>query len=364
MNAYNPFQRGPHPVGTRQFEWTDTNRGSSMPVDVWYPATSEYQGQDLDPDIQDKFEVVPGLGASSQSAVKDARAKPEARPLIIFSHGFGGERRQSTFFYCHLASHGYVVAAMDHVGNTTANLISGDAAASDPDVTQRFIDSRPADASFVIDQMLAGKSGLQLIADQVGMSGHSFGGWTTLKTLETDHRIKAALPLAPAGGGTAIDPDNAMAKSLNFNWQRPVPVLYLVADLDSILPLEGMQDLHDRNPEPKTTVVLANADHFHFNDNIAQSHDGFKMIMQGLATTMDDQERNPLQEMLAKMKPSSELVPAEHAYDLINGLGLAHFDAELKGIEEASYFLSSNLAVTLADRSIAISMLSTQEIHH
>ena len=183
MTAYNPFQRGPHPVGTRQFEWTDTKRDCSMPVDIWYPATSEYQGQDLDPNIQDKFEIVPGLGASSQQAVKDARAKSDPSPLIIFSHGFGGERRQSTFFYCHLASHGYVVAAMDHVGNTTANLISGEAAAGEAAVIERFIDSRPADASFVIDQMLAGKSGLQVIEDQVGMSGHSFGGWTTLKTL-------------------------------------------------------------------------------------------------------------------------------------------------------------------------------------
>lgn len=364
MTEYNPFKRGPHPVGTRQFEWTDTKRDCSMPVDVWYPATSEYQGQDLDPNIQDKFEIVPGLGASSQQAVKDARPEPDSRPLIIFSHGFGGERRQSTFFYCHLASHGYVVAAMDHVGNTTANLISGEAAAGEAAVIERFIDSRPADASFVIDQMLAGKSGLQVIEDQVGMSGHSFGGWTTLKTLETDHRIKAALPLAPAGGGTALDTDNAMAKSLNFTWQRRVPVLYLVAELDSILPLEGMQDLYDRSPEPRATVVLLKGDHFHFNDNIAQSHDGFKMIMGGMASTMDGQEGIAMQEMLAKMKPSSELAPAEHAYDLINGLGLAHFDAELKDLKEAGHFLSNDLALTLADRSIAVSMLSTGEIHH
>ena len=59
--------------------------------------------------------------------------------------------------------------------------------------------------AFVIDQMLAGQSGLEIIPDQIGMSGHSFGGWTTLKALETDERIRAALPLAPAGGFTAMD---------------------------------------------------------------------------------------------------------------------------------------------------------------
>ena len=145
----------------------------------------------------DTYEMVPGMGKSSQHAVKDAEALSGKYPLVVFSHGFGGERRQSTFFYTHLASHGYVVAAMDHVGNTTVDMISGASTAGDPAVTDRFIVSRPLDASFVISQMLDGASGHTVLPDQVGMSGHSFGGWTTLRTLETDTRIKAALPLAP-----------------------------------------------------------------------------------------------------------------------------------------------------------------------
>ena len=49
MSKYDPFNRGPHPVGTRQFSWTDEARNHTMPVDVWYPATENYQGQDLAP---------------------------------------------------------------------------------------------------------------------------------------------------------------------------------------------------------------------------------------------------------------------------------------------------------------------------
>jgi dienelactone hydrolase len=302
--------------------------------------------------------MVPGMGESVQQAVKDAEAEPGQYALVIFSHGFGGERRQSTFLYSHLASHGYVVAAMDHVGNTTVDMISGRGAAGDPDIIERFIQSRPMDASFVIDQMLAGQSGLDLIPDQVGMSGHSFGGWTTLKTLETDERIKTVLLLAPAGGFTTIDPDNVMAKSLNFAWRREVSTLYIVAELDSILPLDGMQDLYNRNPEPKSTIVLLNADHFHFNDTVEQSHDGFKLLMGMMAEGMDEDLRQGMDTMLTSMKPSSELVAGSHAYALINGLGLAHFDGELRGNERAEKFLKGDLVSTLAERNLGVRRLS------
>ena len=357
MSEYNPYTRGPHPVGTRQFNWVDTKRSQSLPVDVWYPATKAYEGKDLDSATQDRYEMVPGMGESVQQAVKDAEAKSGQRPLVVFSHGFGGERRQTTFLCCHLASHGYVVAAMDHVGNTAADMISGEGAAGDPRVIERFIQSRPCDVSFVIDQMLAGQSGLEIIPDQIGMSGHSFGGWTTLKALETDERIRAALPLAPAGGFTAMDADNVMAKELSFTWKREVPVLYIVAELDSILPLQGMQDMFNRNPDPKTIVVLLNADHFHFNDAIEQTHDGYKSMLGMLAGGMDEDTRHTMETMMAGMKPSSELVAGDDAYALINGLGLAHFDRELRGSQEAASFLSGDLVAMLGERNIKVKLL-------
>lgn len=358
MPGYDPFERGPHPVGTRQFSWTDKSREQTMPVDIWYPATAAYTGQDLNPTTMDRFEIVPGMGETSQQAVKDATCEPGSYPLVVFSHGFGGERRQSTFFYSHLASYGYVVAAMDHVGNTTVDMISGEGAASDPEVIERFQYSRPLDASFVIDQMLNGAAGVDVIADQIGMSGHSFGGWTTLKVLETDDRIRAALPLAPAGGHRSADPDNPLAHGLQFNWKRTVPTLYLVGEVDSILPLDGMQDLYQRNPEPRKTIVLLNADHFHFNDEVEINHDGFKTMMTMLSAGMAGDEKASMDVMLAAMKPSSELVPGEHAYTLINGLGLGHFDAHLRDNSEAKALMAGDLAEVMADRGVRVSALS------
>src|SRR5215472_993470 len=68
-------------VAAGSLQATDTARNRTFPVAVWYPQAAS--------------------GAS-------------ALPLILFSHHSGGSRSASTFLTTHLASHGYLVAAMDH----------------------------------------------------------------------------------------------------------------------------------------------------------------------------------------------------------------------------------------------------------
>mgnify|MGYP001278117318 FL=1 len=355
MNGYSPFERGPHPVGTRQFSWSDQSRNCTMPVDIWYPAASAHDGEDFDPEKMSSFELIPGLGKSAQNAVLNAKARSGTFPLVVFSHGYGGERRQSTFFCTHLASHGYVIAAMDHVGNTTVDMLSGQSA-GDAELINRFMESRPVDASFIIDQMLAGASDVALDEDRIGMSRHSFGGWTTLKTVEKDTRIKAIVPLAPAGGGE-VNGENPMATSLSFNWHRPIPCLYIVSDLDSILPIAGMQDLYQRNPEPALAVVLENADHFHFNDNVEATQDGYKAFIEAANANADEETRRPTNAFFSATKPSTELAPGSHAHKLITGRGVAHFDAHLNDHAGAADLLQGDLPALLANQGISISML-------
>jgi predicted dienelactone hydrolase len=98
MTDYNPFHRGGHPVGTQSYEWTDAGRNRTLPVDVWYPAAVQHQGEDLADATRDHYQLMPGVPEVTQDAVRDANAEVGPFPLIIFSHGFGGDKRQSTFF--------------------------------------------------------------------------------------------------------------------------------------------------------------------------------------------------------------------------------------------------------------------------
>lgn len=123
MSDYDPFTRGPYPVGVRSAELHDASRDRTVPVEIWYPATDDYTGRDFDPTTKDTYEMLSGV-TGTQDAVRDAEPRPEPAWPVVFSHGFAGHRRQSTHFCTHLASHGYVVAAPDHVGNTTADVMA------------------------------------------------------------------------------------------------------------------------------------------------------------------------------------------------------------------------------------------------
>ena len=96
--AYDPFARRRFPVGERTIQAPDLARGRLFPCEIWYPAHTGEAERPAGPD-----------------AGCDAAARPGAYPLIVFSHYSGGHRRSVTFLCTHLASHGYVVAAVEAI---------------------------------------------------------------------------------------------------------------------------------------------------------------------------------------------------------------------------------------------------------
>ena len=352
---YDPFPRGPHAVGVRSVDTSDASRSRYLPVEVWYPATASHAGQDVSEATMDHYDLLPGFPPARQAAVRGAEMAGGRFPVVLFSHGFGGHRRQSTFLCTHLASHGYIVAAMDHTGNTvidmaqmTMQVMMGEPMPDTDKMLTDLIALRPGDVGFVLDRLLAGDLGIDVSsidADRIGMSGHSFGGWTTLMMAARDRRIRAALPLAPAGGKCPL-PADRLIQSLDFEWGRDVPTLYLVADKDTLLPLDGMRELLGKTHSTKRMVVLGNADHMHFCDEVEATHELFRAMA----------PPGPFQEIAKSLPPASELCPGTHAYDFSRSLGLAHMDAVLRGNEEAAAFLAGDLPSVFRERGIRVSM--------
>ena len=346
MASYDPFSRGPHPVGVATFDVTVVEGDRTVPVEVWYPATAEHAGQDLDPDTQDSFALMPGIEGMTQQAVRDATPIGDPCPGVVFSHGFAGHRRQTTHLCTHLASHGYVVASPDHVGNTTAEIMSMMVEGMPEDMegyVRQVAADRPRDASRTLDALISGELGVKALDDGAGMAGHSFGGWTTLTTTARDDRIVAALPLAPAGGhsDTNVGPAQPIYDLVELDWGRRVPTLMIVADEDSVLALDGMHDLLARGESLDRMVVIVNADHFHFCDGVELVHDMMAPLMGG------------------QTKKSSEFVPGAHAYDVTNGLGLIHFDATIRKLPEAIALSERDPKELLAERGIAVELVTS-----
>jgi dienelactone hydrolase len=355
---YDPFARGPHPVGVRTAEAHDAARDRRIPVEVWYPAADAHAGEDLSDATRDRYKLLPILPDSLQDAVRDAEPRAGRFPLIVFSHGFAGHRRQSTFLCTHLASHGYAVVAMDHVGNTSldvfqqlARLQAGGGAPDPAVLLGEVTEYRPSDVSLVIDLALGSDAfGLagRVDPERIGMAGHSFGGWTTLAAAGRDPRIRAAVPLAPAGGSPAA-PGDPLPELLDLDWDRDVPTLFLVAERDTLLPLPGMHALYQRTKSPKRMAVLANADHQHFCDDVERIHEFMRMMVSAAPPA--------LRERVPQLPPIAERCPGEHGYLFTRALALAHLDAHRRELAEAVTFLDAEAAEALARRGVGVEVL-------
>src|SRR5712691_1991478 len=84
---FDPFARGPCPVGVRSSQLVDAQRDDRvLPCEVWYPAAPRYFGLDLSPTTQDTFSVLPNTTPFRQAAVRDAAIQPGQYPLVLYSH--------------------------------------------------------------------------------------------------------------------------------------------------------------------------------------------------------------------------------------------------------------------------------------
>jgi predicted dienelactone hydrolase len=100
-------------------------------------------------------------------------------PLIVISHGLGGDLTTFAYFAQHLASYGFAVAVPEHPGSSSSQiqaLLSG--LTNDVTPPEELID-RPLDIKFLLNY-LAKNYGKQIDTNNVGMIGQSFGAYTTL----------------------------------------------------------------------------------------------------------------------------------------------------------------------------------------
>ena len=344
---YDPFVRGRFPVGVRTIEALDTSRDRLFPCEICYPATAQHSGQDIAPGTQDTFTVPLSSKPRSQTAVRNAAAQPGTYPLILFSHSSGAGRRSATFLCTHLASHGYVVAALDHSEVVAKELkrTEGETGEQKAVRIEAAIASRVPDICFLLDRVLDGAvwdSEPRLDPTQIGIVGHSFGGWTALAAPDVLKSIRAVVALAP-GGASQPKPGILKAK-LTFSWGRDLPTLYLVAEDDVPLPLAGMHEIFERTPGTKQMVILRRADHVHFMDNVEELHE----------TTRKSPFSGELAWISREMRPIEELCSGEQAHLFVRGLTLCHMDAVLKRQGDAQRILAGDIEAQLAARGVDV----------
>jgi dienelactone hydrolase len=343
--SYDPFGRGRFPVSVCTVSAPDTARQRTFPVEVWYPATPRHIGQDTASGTQDVFTLSSDGAQRTQAAVRDAEARPGDHPLIVFSHASGHHRRGATFLCTHLSSHGYVVAAMDHSETVARELArqQGETPEQKAARIRAVIASRVPDVRFLIDHLVGGIPGqpsIRIDSGSIGIAGHSFGGWTALAAPEVEWRIRAVVALAP--GGSSRPKPGILPGKLTFEWGRNVATLYLVAEDDIYLPIAGMHELFERTLGAKRMFILRRADHDHFMDHYEEEHEAARKLPWS----------GELAWIANEIRPITELCTGEQAHLFARGLAVAHFDATLRGNEEAERFLAGNAVAALAAQGV------------
>ncbi|WP_288741581.1 hypothetical protein [uncultured Rheinheimera sp.] len=218
------------------------------------------------------------------NALRDAKAKTgQNYPLVVLSHGYVGYRTLMFYLAEHLASHGYVVAAIDHPQSTNAEVDAIKAPyAGFPDTLYH----RSRDQQFVLSYFREHSEALQGVinTDAAAVIGYSMGGYGAINTvggcfnfteqsvqaftgskdqatnaalkqllnscaggqypktvaeLKVDSAWKAAIAIAPWGGQHKLFSAEALAAI-------KVPMLYFAGDQDDVSGYEGMQWLYNQ----------------------------------------------------------------------------------------------------------------------
>ena len=241
-------QPGPHPVG----------HAALGDATVWYPATqggAEPVTAFLSADQAELYEPLLAAApcASTDTASRrDAPAADGAYPLVVFSHCHECTRFSSFTAAQRLASHGFVVAAADHAGNTLWDQLAEQGLPLDEDTLAVRVEQHQA----LLDAALAHPS---VDPTRVGAFGHSFGSVTT-GMLAQERDIEAAV-------GLAAPMENPLLAGVEID-DLDIPLGFLVAVEDNSITELGNELIRTNHDEAATSwkLEVQDAGHWSFSD--------------------------------------------------------------------------------------------------
>ncbi len=295
---------GSYPVGTRTIVLTDQNRkeiysgkdeARRFMIEIWYPAMPPAPGEKPADWMPEAKIVAPAIAdyiklphyfldhltlvkSSSYTNIPSNRAGGPY-PVLIFSHGWNGFRQQSTFLMQELASHGYVVVAMEHpYGSRLSVFPDGTIIPNNPSALPKgkpdneyeaagriLVNQWAGDISFALDYLVGlnqtdpqGQFNNLLALDKIGVFGHSTGGGATIQFCGSDPRCKAGLTLDAFMRPVSLDVLDKGTRQ---------PFFYLFSEL---WPFKRNTELFNRYYSHVSTdnhvITILGADHYDFSD--------------------------------------------------------------------------------------------------
>jgi dienelactone hydrolase len=256
-----PRPTGQHQaVGTTELHLADPGRPDpwvpgrtrELMVSVFYPAAgpSAQPAPYLRPGVAKVLSQADALGVFKAGTVDWAAARTHAgesvpadvrhgaRPVVLYSPGFGVPRALGTTIAEELVTRGYVVVTVDHTYETAPVEFPGGRVENQrlpeqsPDRLKTALDARVKDTRLVLDRLASlqrgdnpdaeGRSlprdlGRILDLSKVGMVGHSAGGIEAAETMRVDRRLDAGIDM----DGTMQYAENDLVEAARTGVDRP-----------------------------------------------------------------------------------------------------------------------------------------------
>lgn len=176
----------------------------------------------------------------------------EKMPVIIWSHGFGGNRDGASFISRFLAAQGYTIIHITHRGTDSSLWEGQDAHPWDvlrkATISRQTTLDRMYDVPFVLDQLTDWVRdnpdvGQYMDMNHIGMSGHSFGAMTT--------QVMAGMKFPDINGDLTLMRDKRLSCGILYS---PVPIAHITdAPPEDVyntidIPLLHMTGTDDQSP--------------------------------------------------------------------------------------------------------------------
>jgi predicted dienelactone hydrolase len=242
-----------------------------LTLELWYPATigsakpAQYQNQTRS-----------GKAFSIQgNAWRDASPAADTGklPVVVLSHGYTGYRSLMFYLGEHLASHGYIVAGIDHTDSTNAEVDFAKAPFAGFFST---LYHRSRDQQATLNYLMSAQSPLFAMTQphNAGLVGYSMGGFGALSTLGACYQFNEAAIKQLTGStqaeqiatiGNMLNSCNAGQTQVDPSWRAGVllapwggqlqlfapkslaqiktPLLYIAGDQDDISGYQGIKGL-------------------------------------------------------------------------------------------------------------------------
>lgn len=343
-----PAPTGDYAVGTTILHFVDPVRADAtfksgkreLMVQAWYPA-DQSEGRQASYRRRAETTLLSSYDAVLPThSYLDAAVAHRGRlfPIILFNPSWNGQRTQNTFQMEDLASHGFVILAVDHPHNSSPvafpdrQLVLSDEVLPIDDFTGVDLENR-IEAGDKEVRLQAGDDRLALdllskmAADptsgwygtvdlnRVGAFGHSFGGAVAVETAFEDTRVVAAMNLDGWEFGEI--------------WQRPLLKPQMVMYENDYPPSveEICRTMRGGSHQDRLYMQLTIEDQKNVERSLA-ANGGYEVFLRG-ANHMDFSDRD-LYSPLRRFTNAGE-IKATRAHEIINAYTLAFFSQTLKG---------------------------------